>query len=139
MQKEMANMRGNTERVLAENERIFGENESMRGEIKSMCGKIERLSNEKEGLRGQIKSMRSETERLSNENEGLREGNERINNDLASIRKDLDTARVTHTQDVEALRIVSRCPFRSPTLTMISLGHFVVNPLTSSRPARPCT
>ncbi|KAG1743355.1 hypothetical protein EDD22DRAFT_958782 [Suillus occidentalis] len=114
MQKEMAEMRGNTERVLAENERILAqnerilaENESMRGEIKSMCGEIERLSNEKEGLRGHIKSMRSEIERLSNENEGLREGNERINNDLASVRKDLDTARVTHTQDVEALRIVT--------------------------------
>jgi predicted nuclease with TOPRIM domain len=116
--QEMAKMRGNTERVLAENERILGENENMRGEIKSMRGEIERLSNE---------------------NEGLHEGNERINNDLASVRKDLDTARVTHTQDVEALRIVSRRPCRSPTLTMTPPGHFVVNPLTSSRPARPCT
>ncbi|KAG2738693.1 hypothetical protein P692DRAFT_20813096 [Suillus brevipes Sb2] len=86
MQKEMANMRGNTERILVENK-------SMRGEIKSM--------------RGENESMRGEIERLSNENEGLREGNERINNDLASVRKDLDTARVTHTQDVEALRIVT--------------------------------
>jgi uncharacterized protein (UPF0335 family) len=114
MQNEMAKMRGNTERVLAENkrilaqnERILGENESMRGEIKSMRGEIERLSNEKEGLCGQIKSLRGEVERLSSENEGLCGSNERINNDLASVRKDLDAARVTHTQDVEALRIVT--------------------------------
>ncbi|KAG2742495.1 hypothetical protein P692DRAFT_20197102 [Suillus brevipes Sb2] len=100
MQKEMANMRGNTERVLVENK-------SMRGEIKSMRSENESMRSENESMRSENESMRGEIERLSNENEGLREGNERIHNDLASVRKDLDTARVTHTQDVEALRIVT--------------------------------
>ncbi|KAG2092325.1 uncharacterized protein F5147DRAFT_779720 [Suillus discolor] len=85
-QKEIAEIRGKNERILAENESIRSENE--------------RILTKDEGMRGEI-------ERITNENESLRKDNERIDNDLAIIRKDLDAARVQHTQDVEALREVT--------------------------------
>ncbi|KAG2093709.1 uncharacterized protein F5147DRAFT_779224 [Suillus discolor] len=93
MQKEIAEIRG-------KNERILGENESMRGEIKSIRSENKRILTKEESMCGEI-------ERITNENKSLRKDNECIDDDLAIIRKDLDAARVQHTQDIEALREVT--------------------------------
>lgn len=66
-------------------------------------------------MQDEIRSIRKENERILKENEnmhdkieGICNENESIRNENKSIRKDLDAARKKHTQDVEALREVTR-------------------------------
>ncbi|KAG1889018.1 uncharacterized protein F5891DRAFT_1215943 [Suillus fuscotomentosus] len=94
MQKEIAEIRGKTEKEIAE---IRGKNEK---EIAEIRGKNEKVLSENE-------SIHSENKRILNENESMRGEIESINSGLTSVRRDLDAARVKHTQDVEALRQVT--------------------------------
>lgn len=109
---------------------------TMDGQLKEILASMQKEIAE---IRGEDESVRGEIERITNENESLHRDNERIDYDLAVIRKDLDAARVQHTQDFEALREVSHPFLRSPTLTAISPGHHVTSSLASSRPTRPCS
>ncbi|KAG1851359.1 hypothetical protein F4604DRAFT_2045896 [Suillus subluteus] len=93
MQNEIREIRGKNETILEENKTILKENENMRDEIRSMC-------KENENMRNEIESIHNENESICHENEG-------IHKDLASVRKDLDAARIKHAQDVEALREVT--------------------------------
>ncbi|KAG2337854.1 hypothetical protein BDR05DRAFT_1045238 [Suillus weaverae] len=107
MQKEIAEIRGKNESMRNDNERILSENESMRGEIESIRNDNERILSKNESLCNDIESIRNDNERILSKNESLCNDIESINSDLASVRKDLDAARVKHAQDVEALREVT--------------------------------
>ncbi|KIK42762.1 hypothetical protein CY34DRAFT_106744 [Suillus luteus UH-Slu-Lm8-n1] len=100
MHNKIESMGNQNERILKENERILKENERILKENGSMHNKIESMGN-------QIESMRHENERISTKNDSLHLDNERIHSELASVRKDLEAARNQHTEDVEALRILT--------------------------------
>ncbi|KAG1773810.1 hypothetical protein EDD22DRAFT_1737 [Suillus occidentalis] len=126
--KENGSMHDKIERILKENERMHGKMERMHGKMESMHGKMESMHGKMESMHGKMESMhgkmesmhgkmesmgkeigslRDENERILTKNESLLLDNERMDRDLASVRKDLEAARDQHTEDVEALRMLT--------------------------------
>ncbi|KAG2742612.1 hypothetical protein P692DRAFT_20956213 [Suillus brevipes Sb2] len=106
-EKEMQEFRAKHEKVIAVNDITAKEIKTVRIENESMRDEIGTMRKENKRILSQNERILNENERILNENESLHLDNERIDSELASVRKDLNAARIQHTEDVEALRILT--------------------------------